>query len=224
MKKLLGAFIATTCLSVLAQAGEVSLSFSFDPQDVTYQVRGAYEKIHLANADLPEDPPGTPWLPAEYVNVLIPSGATVTDVRAEGDEILLRDDIAVLPAQPPQKRSGARNAFVPALASAYAQADKVPANLAAAAGAHVMSGYSFVSVRLNPLRYVPAAKDLFLATATAPDRGLCRAQSAPERARRAARGSRRVGAGPGRQRQGGGDVRPGSRARPVGRHRGAVPR
>ena len=164
MKKRLGAFIAAIGLSTLAPAGEVSLSFSFDPQDVTCQVRGAYEKVHLAGAVLPEDPPGTPWLPAQYINVLIPSGATVTGIRAEGDEIRLRDDIAILPAQPPQKRSGARNAFVPARSSAYAVAGKVPATLAAAAGEHTMSGYSLVSVRLNPVRYVPASQELFLAT------------------------------------------------------------
>ena len=164
MKKWFSTLIATVCLSTLARAGEVSLTFSFDPNDVTYAVQGAYEKVHLAEAVLPGDPPGTPWLPAKYVNVLIPSGATVTDVRAEGNEVLLRDDIAVLPAQPPQKRSGSRNAFVPALASAYAQADKIPTSLASAAGEHTMSGYSLVSVRLNPIRYIAASKQLFLAT------------------------------------------------------------
>ena len=163
MKNRLGAFLATICLSTLARAGEVSLDFSFDPAGVTYTVQGVYEKVHLAGGVLPGDPSGTPWLPSTYVNVLIPSGATVTDVRAEGAEILLRDNITVLPAQPPQKRSGARNAFVPALASAYAQADKLPAALAAATGEHTMNGYSFVSVRLNPVRYIAASKQLFLA-------------------------------------------------------------
>ena len=163
MKNWLAGFMATICLSASAPAGEVSLAFSFDPSDVTYAVQDAFEKVHLAGGVLPGDPPGTPWLPAQYVNVLIPSGATVTDIRAEGDEILLRDNLAVLPAQPPQKRSGARNAFVPALASAYARTDKSPAALAAAAGEHTMGGYSLVSVRLNPLRYVAASKQLFLA-------------------------------------------------------------
>ena len=163
MKNLLGAIVSILCCSAWSLAGEVSLSFSFDPASVSYEPRGAYEKVLLADAILPEDAPGTPWLPALFVNVLTPSGATVLDVRAEADEILLRHDVSVLPAQPPQKRSGPRNAFVPASPAAYAQTAIIPASLASSVGDHLMGGHSFVSVRLNPVRYVPAEKKLYLA-------------------------------------------------------------
>ena len=163
MKNILGAILSVLCGSFWVHAGEVSLDFAFDPANVSYEPRGAYEKVLLADAILPEDAPGTPWLPALFVNVLVPSGATVLDVRAEADEILLRHDVSVLPAQPPQKRSGPRNAFVPASPAAYAQTAKIPASLAASVGDHLMGGHSFVSVRLNPVRYVPAEKKLYLA-------------------------------------------------------------
>ena len=154
--------IAGMGFTTLVHAGEVTLSFSYDPRGVSYETRGAYEKVTLANAVLPEDAPGTPWLPAQFIHVLIPSGALVTDIRAEGDEIQLRKDISVQPAQPPQKRSGPRNAPIPALASAYASPERVPASLAAPAGKHTLRGFSLVSVRLNPIRYLPATKELFL--------------------------------------------------------------
>jgi len=147
----------------MALAGEVVLEFSFLPGDVSFQHIADYEKVYLTGGCFPEDEPGTPWLPAKYVNVLIPSGATIRSVNVTGEEILLKDEIDVYPVQPPQPRSQSRRAFVPQLASVYAQNAKVPLLQGVPSGVHTMRGYQFASIRLNPLRYIPAAQQLFLA-------------------------------------------------------------
>lgn len=156
--------LALSVAGRLALAGEVVLEFAFCPGDVSFQHIADYEKVCLTGGCFPEDEPGTPWLPAKYVNVLIPSGATIRSVNVTGEEILLKDGIDVYPVQPPQPRSQSRGAFVPRLASVYAQNVKMPLLQGVLSGVHTMRGYQFVSIRLNPLRYIPAAQQLFLAS------------------------------------------------------------
>ena len=145
-------------------AAELQFEFSFDPTDISTTPIDGYERVDLLNSDIPEDTPGTPWLPVKYVNVLIPAGAVVTSCQATAREILVRSDIEVYPVQPPSPISVvSQRQVVPADPVAYGDTEKVPAALAVVSGSHEMRGYMFVSVRLNPVRYIPAQKELYLA-------------------------------------------------------------
>ena len=57
--------------------------------------------MSLAGSRMPDDTPGHPWLPARFINVLVPSGARVDAVQAQADEVLVAKDVLIYPVQPP---------------------------------------------------------------------------------------------------------------------------
>ncbi|MCU0857973.1 MAG: C25 family cysteine peptidase, partial [Pontiellaceae bacterium] len=146
-----------------AVADETTVEFVFPPEDVSFQASDDGMSVQLREGTMPEDMPGTPWLPVRYVTIAVPSGAQIQRIDVQGEEILLRRDIDVIPVQPPQPLSQPRTARVPKDAAAYARADRIPVTQAVLTGTHTLRGYSLATVRLNPLRYVPAARELYLA-------------------------------------------------------------
>ena len=161
---LYSAWVAWALLAGPALAAELQFEFTFDPADISTTSIDGYEQVNLLNGDVPEDTPGTPWLPVKYVNVLIPAGAVVTSCQATARESLVRSGIDVYPVQPPSPIGAIpQPQVVPADPVAYGDTAKVPEALAVVCGSHEMRGYTFVSVRLNPVRYIPAQKELYLA-------------------------------------------------------------
>lgn len=160
---LLAALALGTLASVPAVAEQVSVGVDFPPEDVLFHATAAGTVVRLRDGLLADDTPGTPWLPGRDVTLLVPADAQVRRVVVEGEERLLRAGIDVVPAQPPQPRSRPIAAPVPRNAAAYAAAQRTPAAQGHFTGAHSVRGYSLATVRLNPLRYAPAAKELYLA-------------------------------------------------------------
>jgi len=150
------------CCAVFA--AELTVSFSFSPAQLTFEPHGAYEQVFLEDGLLPEDAPGSPWLPAKYVNVLLPSGAEGALLKTVVDEILVKSSVDGFPVQPPQPLSAAAAAFVPPDAAVYSLTTRWPRKAAELGETHRLRGYAFVSVRLNPVRYIPASRDVYLAT------------------------------------------------------------
>ncbi len=150
--------------AVAAQAGEVSVDLEFSPDAVRVARQGEYDAIELEGGSLPEDAPGRPWLPARYVNVAIPAGARATAVRVDATEVLHRRDVMVRPAQPPQPFSRPLRPRVAPDAAAYAGRGRVPSAAAVLGRTQRLRGYAMVSVRVNPMRWIPAKRELFLAT------------------------------------------------------------
>ncbi len=143
---------------------EISVRFAFDPGDLSFTDLNGYPLVQIPGGVLPDDPPGTPWLPARFVNILLPAGATVMAIRTEAVEEVVREDILICPAQPPHPSSEAPATFVPPDPAAYASATAVPSVLAEYGQTHRMRGYTFASLRLNPVRYLAALRSLSLAT------------------------------------------------------------
>ena len=85
--------------------GEVVITFDFPLEDIRIEPFGDYWRVRLEGAELPEDVPGVPWLPAKYVNIVIPAGVQVVSVEARGDETVVASDVVVVPVQPPQALS-----------------------------------------------------------------------------------------------------------------------
>ncbi|MFH0939789.1 MAG: C25 family cysteine peptidase [Planctomycetota bacterium] len=146
-----------------SMAEDIMVELSFKEGDLSYRTLNGMEIVNLKEGKLSGNKPGTPRLPARFINVLVPSGAQVTDVKVVAEEAMVRQNVSLYPVQPPCSPSLPRPAFVPADPVAYASGEKTPAALAEQGQTHTMSGYTFVSVRLNPVRYIPAKKELYLA-------------------------------------------------------------
>ena len=150
--------------SVVAGAGEVTVDLRFSPDAVHITREGEYDAVDLKGGNLPEDAPGSPWLPARFVNVVIPAGSRAIDVRADVTEVVHRRDVFIRPVQPPQPFSRPARPLVTHDARAYADEARVPSAVVVLGNTHRLHGYALVSVRVNPLRWIPATRELFLAT------------------------------------------------------------
>ncbi|MBP7570673.1 MAG: lamin tail domain-containing protein, partial [Acidobacteria bacterium] len=146
---------------VPAFAGEVTVGFTFTPDDVIVTAMDAYHRVRLNEGALPVDEVGAPAIPAKYVNILVPAGAENIALTAGGEASLLAADIVPTPSQPRSPKSKPRPAFAEAN-SRYASAEAWPAAAATLEGVQDMQGFRFVSVRVNPLYYVGAARSLYL--------------------------------------------------------------
>lgn len=144
-----------------AGADDLTVEFTFSPEEVTLTPAGEYTAISLADGSRVVDEVGAPSIPARFANILVPAGAQNISVSASGDGTLLAEGITPYPAQPRRPKSQARAAFVLAN-DRYASAEAWPAEVAVGTGDHDMQGYRFVSVRVNPLVYMGAEQKLYL--------------------------------------------------------------
>ncbi len=145
-------------------SGRTNLVFRFDLADLKVEKRDGYDLVSLKDCVLPEDKPGVPWLPAKFLNVLIPAGARVKDVRVTTVEELAKEGVVPFPVQPPVSGPQVSVAFVPPDQNVYTKNDIFPKQSGIqVSDSQRLSGWTFVSVRLNPLRCLPAEKKLLLA-------------------------------------------------------------
>jgi len=110
-------------------------------------------------------------------------------VNVTAAETLVAKDVLVYPVQPPHP-TGTPASFVRHRARAYARSAKTPASVSVLRKTRRFRGFAVCSLRLNPVRYAPAQRELYLATEIAVRivyrRGAGR-RGAPRRARAAAR-------------------------------------
>ncbi len=148
----------------VALAGEWRGVFSWTPDQVGYEEQDGFERIRLAGGELPEDEPGTPWVPSRFIQVLLPAGVRAETVTVAVEETRLRTGMRVLPVQPPQRLSAPLAAATPPQDEAYRSTQRYPGRSAELLGTHHLRGFTLASVRLNPLGYLPATGELFLVT------------------------------------------------------------
>ena len=137
----------------------------FDARDLKYSKNGQYDVVTAAGLDLPAEKPGMPVLPMAMLEIAIPSGASVVGVSATGTETDVRGNFVPYPAQPEYPLvEGVAIKFAEPDPAAYASDKITPGVFGALAGDHSMRGFQYVTVRINPLRYLPAGKRLRLAS------------------------------------------------------------
>ena len=160
------ALAALLTLALPAAAADGPYSFAFAADDVEFRDFGLWG-LHPEMKDCQDgfDPPGSPWLPQRMVSIAIPDGATVAAIEVEADWSVLREGIDIEPAQEAFPTDGRKAEPTPPDAAAYASADPYPAAAAVLEGNHRMRGRPFANVILRPLAYVPATKELRIATA-----------------------------------------------------------
>ncbi len=146
-------------------AAEKKLHFTFQPDQVEMETVGLFHQLRLKDGDSPSGTHGHPDLPCQYVNILLPPGAVPVNVKATVDETVLAKNILVYPSQPPRPLSDhSPVVFVPPFMEAYDATEKVPQQTVVMGDRQTMRGYTYLTVRLNPVRYLPAEKRLYLVT------------------------------------------------------------
>lgn len=139
---------------------------TYDPAKMKMVREGEFDRLELEGVFCPMvGEPGLPGLPSEVVNVALPPGAEVTGLRVQFVEQKLRDGVTPLPVQKnfPTGESVSTN-FTPPNAEAYGSTEVSPKEVATLTGDQNRLGHRFVSVRVNPLRYVGATKTLYAVT------------------------------------------------------------
>jgi hypothetical protein len=141
----------------------VSVTLQYQAEDLTIGKDNGYDVVTLDGATFPEDEAGTPLLPAVYINVLLPAGSTVLKVEAGSkNETLVGTGLFIHPAQMPVPlEEGVKPEFIKHKAAAYGKTTKNA--LYAGSKPRHSHGATFVPVRLNPVRYIPATGELYLA-------------------------------------------------------------
>ncbi len=160
----LGALVALW-LAVTGARAEITMRFTFPADAVTATETDGFLHLALNDGWLPELPPGQPALPARYVNFLLPAGAEFAALTAQAAGDTFAENAILYPAQPPRRPGVPPPPFAGPDPAAYASAGPTPAAWAELAGIQEMRGRRLVTVRLNPLRYYPAARRLELAPA-----------------------------------------------------------
>ncbi len=154
---------ANTCLADPEKnTNQVKVSLSFAKEDLSMEKKREYDFVSLKDASLPEDEPGTPWLPAKYVNVRVPDGAEVLSVSVNAvKETLMAKGLNVYPAQPSIRGHQPAPEFVKPDAAAYKSKQKK--ELGKKGDTQQMRQYTFVPVRINAVRLIAATGELYLA-------------------------------------------------------------
>ncbi len=166
MKRLLcRALLATPlALAVSAQADQIRLDYEFAPPQLTQVKLGdaAYTRVLLP--DCPNGGEiGSPALPAEGASVLLPYGHEVASVQViPGEAIWLGSDLRLEPVQQPIPLSLLNAPFALTMPNAlvYASGQPFPASAVETIGTHRFRGYSILTLKLNPVQYLPATGEL----------------------------------------------------------------
>ena len=151
-------------LSPTAEAGQLTLNYTFDcPQVTTVRIGDTeYHRVIMEGATN-GGPVGSPALPASGARILLPLGAEVTSVEVIAEErVLLGSDLLVEPVgQPYRLMDGPQSAAMPTPDPAiYGSAEMYPGVSFEEIGAQSFRGYQILVLRLQPVGYVPSTGEL----------------------------------------------------------------
>nr|MBN2277003.1 choice-of-anchor J domain-containing protein [candidate division Zixibacteria bacterium] len=157
-----------TLLAILATAsfgGEIRLDYSFDyPQIEQVMIANdLYDRIIMPGAPNGGQP-GEPALPARGASILIAYGEEITGISLiPGERIKVTDGLLVEPVGRPYPLS-----IDPSLVSPptpdktiYALNQPIPQDRFRKITTQTFRGYDYVTLRLNPVEYIPASGELY---------------------------------------------------------------
>jgi hypothetical protein len=153
-------------VSSLAAAGELVQTVAFSQKDLIIQKAGIYHQIELKG--LPSaGRVGAPLLPKLVQAVSLPAGAAITGVELISEDVIeLNGVFDVMPAQKavPLPMPGKSFKTEPPSPDPkiYGRDALYPASLLLARSTGSLCGYRIGQVEINPVRYNPATKKLYL--------------------------------------------------------------
>jgi hypothetical protein len=153
----------TVAASVLHAAPVATVRFSMD--DLTFEeyVHGkdTFQIPHVAGASFETDSVGAPGLPFKTVLLLVPQDRTCTDVRVTyAKSQVLDGDYYVCPTQTPVMFGEEPGPFVEPDPRVYGSDSAFPRSAASPWREGYRYGYKLVTVRVYPLTYRPASREL----------------------------------------------------------------
>lgn len=150
-----------------AWAGEIIHQVTFDPQNLIIGTIDGRQAVSLAG--LPAyGPSGAPRLPRMVLPLSIPAGAVVTGVEVvSGDVMEVKGSFDVIPSQRSIPLPMPGRTFIPEPATPdqaiYGKDALYPESQAEALSTGSLGGYRIGHVAINPVRYNPVTKKLYLA-------------------------------------------------------------
>jgi hypothetical protein len=145
----------------LCLAGVTTIHLSFKEDQIVNSVEYGYDLLEMKSKDcFLRGIPGSPFLPVKILRVAIPSGATVQRVVGDQTSYLL-GIYNILPAQQ-VVRPGTSAAFMGPDPSYYKRQTRYPSQVVEHVGTGTMRGYTLVTLKVYPLQYIPANKQVYL--------------------------------------------------------------
>jgi hypothetical protein len=157
--------VAIPALAVAASTAEVVTTLVLDIAQLRFEQHEGYDLVSIEGA-VHTTEPAEPMLPAFYVRLLLPPGASCTDIETSlSGTVSIPGRFDLLPAPRPVRLSSEREAEVPQPSSStYDPELPYPLEVARLAGVGSMGGYRIATVRVTPLQYVASTGELTLHT------------------------------------------------------------
>jgi len=150
-------------IPLLALAGTVTRTLTFDSRDLQFSEANGYDVVQLSDCVTTLDL-GKPMLPEAVFNVLVPAGATVTDIRVTP---LATQEIPgffnIHPVQKPVVLSSTETPeFVEPDPAVYSSNQPYPSEILSGFRTGTKSEYRICGFGLRPLAYIPSTGKLTL--------------------------------------------------------------
>jgi len=155
-------------LSSAIYAQQITQQFSFSQNDVQPVKSGEYDIVSLPETDFlqGEENAGKPQLPVKYFKLLLPQGASATNVSISiNSEQQLQGNFYLFPVQMPLYTNfDDPPAFVEPDPTIYNSNNPFPENYIVNYETSGYRDYNYVTVSFIPFRYIPLSRQLHLLT------------------------------------------------------------
>ena len=156
-------YIAKWCIAVgiIATTLWGGYTVDYSPSEFSFYKENGFDRIKAINFALIGEP-GTPELPAVYLNYIIPSYAKVESlIVSQSNTNQIYGAYLVYPAQPPRV-IGESIPWVDPDSLIYNSDELFPGEFVRIVSQGVMDGARIVTIEVRPLQYRPKSKRLFL--------------------------------------------------------------
>lgn len=151
----IGALIAALAPPGVHARGR-TMTFHFDRDRLAFGSAEERDVVRYEGLDL-SFRVGAPQLPMKVVQVALPPGMDIGEVRVvRAESETLDGRYRLLPVQPPQPLSRPPAGFVEGDASIFASADPYPVQVVSASGEGFAAGFNLGALVIYPLQYIPA--------------------------------------------------------------------
>jgi hypothetical protein len=133
----------------------------YSPSEFSFYKENGFDRVKAINFALIGEP-GTPELPAVYLNYIIPSNTKVESlIVLQSNVNQISGEYLIYPAQPPHK-PGETLPWVPPDTLIYNSNALFPDDFIRVINHGIMDGARIVTIEIQPIQYVPASKKLLL--------------------------------------------------------------
>jgi len=168
MKRLSLFLILLILLGCVINAQQITQQFTFSQNDLQISQSGDYDLVRIVDESFlqGEENAGKPQLPVKQFKLLLPQGASATNVSLTiHTESQLVDSFYLYPVQlPVSPNYSAPPAFVEPDPAIYNSDDPFPADYIIEYATGGFRDYNYVTVNFTPFRYIPLSRQLYLLT------------------------------------------------------------